>query len=240
MPELRAQPRPLSNPNVAPRSDDDGGFSAVRRRRGVAEHGVVANTQPAEVSGTGRFVGQPRARTTSVAWLAHTELTSVEWESYGPRIGLMSKGTNWWLGDWVRFGQRRYDRRYRDAAALTGYDEQTLMNLAYVAGRIEISRRREDVSWSHHAELAKLENHDQDEWLDRVLEERLSVRKLRAELRQSRQATVARTAASDESSLAPSDGSVVCPHCGELFVIGEAVPRARRRVDEAPVAPVTR
>ena len=32
----------------------------------------------------------------------------------------------------------------------------TLMNYGYVAGRVETSRRREVLSWSHHYEIAKL------------------------------------------------------------------------------------
>jgi len=159
-----------------------------------------------------------------VAWLGHADLTVDEWQSYGPRIGVLSKSTNWWLGDWVRFGQRRYDRRYHHAAELTGYDEQTLMNLAYVAGRFEISRRRETVSWSHHAELAKLDVPDQELWLSRVASGDLSVRKLRAELRCAQRAAGSPQTANPHEqevytlTLEP-DRSVVCPHCGETFSI---------------------
>jgi hypothetical protein len=162
-----------------------------------------------------------RARTTAVAWLGHAELTVDEWQSFGPRIGLVSKSTNWWLGDWVRFGQRRYDQRYRQAAELTGYDEQTLMNLAYVAGRFEISRRREALSWSHHAEVAKLEAEAQDSWLDRAARECLSVRKLRTEIRAAERSIVSSempVTGGDHGSGTPSS-HVVCPHCGGMFQI---------------------
>lgn len=146
-----------------------------------------------------------------------------EWRQCGPRIGVVSKGANWWLGDWVRFGHRRFDQRYRQAAELTGYDAQTLMNLAYVAGRFEISRRRENISWSHHAELAKLQPATQDAWLDRVTTEHLSIRKLRAELR-----AVARGQLAPEEALPAAgwdqamnqrliEAIVCCPRCGEAF-----------------------
>src|SRR4030042_3269726 len=42
-------------------------------------------------------------------------------------------------------------------------------NAAWVASRIESSRRREDLGWSCHAEVAPLEPADQDRWLDRAL-----------------------------------------------------------------------
>jgi hypothetical protein len=163
-----------------------------------------------------------RARTTAVAWLGHAELTVDEWQRFGPRIGLLSKSTNWWLGDWVRFGQRRYDQRYRAAAELTGYDEQTLMNLAYVANRFAISRRRETLSWSHHAEVAKLESESQDFWLNRAEQDQLSVRKLRTQIREAER-RLTRSEPLEEMNK-PAAGSpgphVVCPHCGGAVPVG--------------------
>lgn len=176
----------------------------------------------------GPLAGRPRARakTTAVAWFAHAQLSLDEWGVYGSTISRMSKSTNWWLGDWVRFGQRRYDRRYRDASEISGYDEQTLMNLAYVAGRFSTSRRRETLSWSHHAELARLEPEDQEAWLDRAAAGQLSVRKLRAELRQAeRQPDTpnphpASHRSGDASGWVPIGTPIPCPHCGEKFPLG--------------------
>jgi hypothetical protein len=160
-----------------------------------------------------------RTKTTSVAWLAHARLTLDEWQGYGSRLGTVSKSTNWWLGDWVRFGQRHYDQRYREAAEVTGYDEQTLMNFAYVAGRYDVSRRREGLSWSHHAELAALDAPTQDLWLDHATLRGLSIRQLRAAVRQARQpgdsgleATIQRFGGE-----ASGVGPAVCPHCGGVI-----------------------
>jgi hypothetical protein len=164
-------------------------------------------------------VPRARTKTTSVAWLAHARLTLDEWQGYGSRLGTVSKSTNWWLGDWVRFGQRHYDQRYREAAEVTGYDEQTLMNFAYVAGRYDVSRRREALSWSHHAELAALEAPTQDLWLDHATLRGLSIRQLRAAVRQARPPvdsgleTAIRALGGDASDAA----AVVCPHCGGVI-----------------------
>jgi len=163
-----------------------------------------------------------RVRQTPVAWQCHVGLTREEWQAYGSRIGLASKSTNWWLGDWMRFGERYQDQRYHHAAELTGYEEQTLMNLAYVAGRFVTSRRREILSWSHHAELAALDTTDQDFWLDQAAIRHLSVRELRVGLRGPRapaprdRAKSARAASgSSYSPRSPSpDVRLVCPTCG--------------------------
>jgi hypothetical protein len=180
-------------------------------------------------------VTQGRARTTSVAWLAHVQLTFDEWQGYGSRIGLVSKSTNWWLGDWVRFGQRHYDQRYQQASEVTGYDEQTLMNFAYVSGRYEISRRRENLSWSHHAELAPLQAFDQDVWLERAVAERLSVRQLRAQLRRLQQPRTKQLTSplpADAGDLLVMDAPphlLVCPHCDGVLTLAEGLAAARYR-----------
>jgi len=40
------------------------------------------------------------------------------------------------------------------------------MDLKYVSGRFEISRRREKLSLSHHREVAPKPLGEQDDWLD--------------------------------------------------------------------------
>ncbi len=167
-----------------------------------------------------------RVRTTPVAWVPSVHLTVEEWQSYGTRLAAVSRSTNWWLGDWVRFGQRRYDLTYRDATRITAYDEQTLMNFAYVAGRYDLSRRRETLSWSHHAELAALTLDEQELWLDRAAVERLSVRRLRTALRQTQTAGDSQLAIAEQSQPAGDPESeeaaaprLRCPHCGEWITL---------------------
>ena len=60
----------------------------------------------------------------------------------------------WCLGDWLAYGQAACAGRYRDAVELTGLDYQTLRNYAWVAGRFELSRRRDTLSFGHHAGVA--------------------------------------------------------------------------------------
>jgi hypothetical protein len=121
----------------------------------------------------------------------------------------MGRGSSWWVGDWIRYGNAKFGERYVRAAKITGYDVQTLTNMVYVASRFEISRRRENLSWSHHETVAALEPDEQGHWLNRAIAEKLSVSDLRLELRSSRPKTSA--ANDDESSTADM---LVCPCCG--------------------------
>jgi hypothetical protein len=173
---------------------------------------------------------------TTTAWSPRGDLTVAEWVQQGHWLGVVGRGCGWWVGDWVRYGTARYGDRYGPAAEATGYDVQSLMNMAYVAGRFDADRRRRGLSFSHHAEVAGLPRAEQELWLDRVEAGGLSVRALRAELRYARQRAAARAALAEArrdktleppAILAPgvrrrraSPGQraeVVCPECGCHF-----------------------
>ena len=161
----------------------------------------------------------PQTELNPVAWLAHADLDYAEWLRQGSRLGLAGRSAAWWVGDWVRYGIALYGEKYTAAARVTGYDRQTPMNMVYVATRFDISRRRENLSWSHHAELAALDVDEQERWLERAASEHLSVRDLREELIATkgifrRSATASRRR---DSKPLPKR-TVVCPHCGEEFV----------------------
>jgi hypothetical protein len=169
------------------------------------------------------------------------DLTVVEWVRHGRWLGAIGRASGWWIGDWLRYGNARYGDRYGPAARVTGYDLQSLRNMAYVAGRFNPRRRRDRLSFSHHAELASLPTPEQDVWLDRAEASRLSVHGLRSELRRTRRraasratlaearrkriealtsvrpntATFDREATSTPASDAPIE--LVCPRCGCHF-----------------------
>jgi hypothetical protein len=88
------------------------------------------------------------------------------WKELGPRIATYATASAWWLGDWLTFGRMKYGRRYKEAIAATGLDYQTLRNYAVVARRFTPSRRRDTLSFQHHAEVCALSDDDQELWLD--------------------------------------------------------------------------
>jgi hypothetical protein len=90
-----------------------------------------------------------------------------DWVSIGFHIARISNASSWWLGDWLVYGRRAYGDRYKRALEATQLDYQTLRNYAWVAGRVEASRRRENLSFQHHAEVAALPQSDQDLWLEK-------------------------------------------------------------------------
>jgi hypothetical protein len=188
------------------------------------------------------------ARLTPTSWScnARYSLDLREWAEHGRRLGGIGRAVGWWIGDWLRYGNIQFGERYARASRITGYDVQTLMNMVYVATHFEISQRRENLSWSHHAELCALPADQRERWLELAEREHLSVRCLREELRRARRLADDRSAHDNSGSLRPAplahgeqgdnvarDGAAnqgrVCPECGTLLT-GDAPGLLRRRI----------
>lgn len=168
-------------------------------------------------------LGRAPVEISPVAWRPKHALPMEEWMRHGARFGVVNRACGWWIGDWINYGNAAYGEKYSRAARITRHDVQTLMNMAYVASRFEISRRRETVSWSHHAELASLPEEMQDRWLDRVELDALTVRDLRLELRRDRpgrhSTETGRIAATEHEPPLGDSGHdrFTCPRCGHVY-----------------------
>jgi hypothetical protein len=134
----------------------------------------------------GHVAGAALTRRTSLALPAKIPLD--EWRRIGKQIFAISESSAWWLGDWLIYGQARYPDRYKRAITETGLDYQTLRNYAWVARQFTPERRRDSVSFQHHAELASLPADDQDEWLEQAEKSGWSRNELRNRLKASRKA----------------------------------------------------
>ncbi len=111
------------------------------------------------------------------------EPTFEQWFACGSFLCQAENAVHFWIGDWLNFGEWQWGERYTGAIELTGFDYQTVANDKWVASRIEISRRREKVSFEHHKEVAPLSPHEQDVLLARAEAEGWTVRRLREEKR---------------------------------------------------------
>jgi hypothetical protein len=136
-----------------------------------------------------------------------------QWVAVGRRLGGISRSNQWWLGDWLRYGTAKWGERYVEAAKITGYDVRSLANMASLAGCFEMSRRRDNLTWSHHAVVAALDPDEQDTWLDMAAAERLSVADLRIELRSVERQRGGQERACAEPAMEDVSG-FICPQCG--------------------------
>lgn len=167
-------------------------------------------------------ISASRGTQPAVAWEPRRDLERHEWLVVGKRLGGISRCNQWWLGDWVRYGADKWGEKYTQAAKITGYDPRSLANMASIASAFETSRRRDDLTWSHHVAVAALPEAEQEDWLDRAASEGFSVADLRTELRaalkEGRDAPVAdleeETEPAEEAGAEEHDPGVFCPRCG--------------------------
>lgn len=166
----------------------------------------------------------------AVGWLPGAELDQHAWAVAGRRMSAIDRASQWWIGDWLRYGTQRWGEKYTQAARITGYDVPSLRNMAWLASEFAISRRRDTLTWSHHAAVAALEPERQESWLDRASEEHLSVADLRSEVRtfqRGRREDANPSAADDSGAQQDTD---LCPTCGQKLPQGRkesgAQPRA--------------
>jgi hypothetical protein len=130
--------------------------------------------------------GAERVLTTRVGLCFPDRMSFEGWERAGRRVFDLHDSSSWCLGDWLIYGQEMYADRYKRAIEMAGLDYQTLRNYAWVARRFELSRRREKLSFQHHAEVVPLPVPDQEDWLDRAEQGGWSRNELRRQVRLSK------------------------------------------------------
>lgn len=108
-----------------------------------------------------------------------------EYQGIGDFISRAHKCSGWWVADWLAYGESRSDWKEQLSAVLdvTQYAEQTVRNHKYIGENIAPSRRREDVSFSVHSEVASLAPKEQEKWLERAADHGWTQRELRSEIR---------------------------------------------------------
>lgn len=112
------------------------------------------------------------------------EMPMQEWADIGRKLVRSDQVLKWWLGDWAAFGVRKYGQ-LKEFAEANSINYQTLRKLAYVSGAVELFRRRNNVEWSIHAEVAALKPREQVKWLEKVSAEGLPRVELRRQIRQT-------------------------------------------------------
>jgi len=135
-------------------------------------------------------ISDPKFTITPTGIEFRQDLSFDEWNDLGQKLAPVGKAIGFIIGDWINYGEKRYGEKYGEALAKTGLSYQTLQNYAYVARKLEISCRHENLGFEHHYVVAKLKTEDeQRHWLDMAEKHELSVRRLRKSINFGRLAT---------------------------------------------------
>ncbi|MFH7596855.1 LmbU family transcriptional regulator [Streptomyces racemochromogenes] len=167
------------------------------------------------------FVG-PQAEVRKSGMILPPNLPERSWEQIGTNLRELGNSSAWWLADWLRFGEAAYGwRRYKEAIERTGLDYQTLRNYAWVARRFDHHRRRDGLSFAHHAEVARLAPPEQDYWLRKAEQQKWSRNELRRAVRAS-------LAVQNDTAALPRDGDGDEPGVSRLAGPAAAAERGRQ------------
>jgi len=127
----------------------------------------VARRSTALTRSVSRALSVP-GRITAVGLELPESLPLEQWLGLGERLQQLERSVLWWIGDWWRFGQRKYGKA-AETAAVTGKAYQTVRDAAWVASQFsDLSRRRDNLTWSHHREVAALPQKAQDQLLNQA------------------------------------------------------------------------
>jgi hypothetical protein len=132
----------------------------------------------------------------------------------GSHFGRTGRFFQWWIGDWLLYGNARWGEKYGRASKLTGYHASSLRNMVWVASRFDPERRRIGLSFGHHKLVAHMPVEEQERWLDRATAERLSCQDLHIVLKAERRDT---PAVQERVRRAGWPTSITCPSCGVDF-----------------------
>lgn len=141
-----------------------------------------------------------------------------EWLDIGDKLRAVEGALQWWIGDWMNYGEKHYGETYAQAIEATGYEYNTLANQKYVAERFEFPRRRGNLPWSHHAEVAYLSPAVADELLEQAEDQGWNRATLRGKVRMK------------NKELAAANGEQSLDNC---VLVGDMVERGREIPDES-------
>ena len=108
-----------------------------------------------------------RGEVSPVSWVLPDNLSLSEWQEEGLKLGQGQTRQSWQLGIWWVYGETNYGAR---KAAMTAshchLNIKTCMNIGSVIRKFETSRRREVLSFKHHAEVCSLDADEADAMLE--------------------------------------------------------------------------
>jgi len=112
------------------------------------------------------------------------------WTRLGEILKRAESGIQWWLGDWMNYGENQYREKYAqavDAHEETGLNVDTLRNYQWVAERVPPVMRITNLPWSFHQAVAALSPDEQGSWLAEAKGAGWTYRELKGAIRKAEQ-----------------------------------------------------
>jgi hypothetical protein len=138
-------------------------------------------------------IESPNVRITELGLIFEGDVSFDQWADLGIQTGRLVRASLFLIGDWLVYGETRWNRgarfealktetrdRYVRAMQATGLELKTLQKAAHVARTIPHAQRRSNLTFEHHKEVARIKDTDErTEWLQKAQSNGLSTRRLR-------------------------------------------------------------
>ena len=112
----------------------------------------------------------PGATVTPIGLKIDDSITEEQYNGIVGRLKFITSSATWMWGDILAFGERKYGRTYDEALRDSNLEYGTLAHAKVVCSRIELCRRRQNLPYGHHQEIASsfTDPAEQDNWLDKA------------------------------------------------------------------------
>lgn len=131
------------------------------------------STQRTAVVTQQSFLDIPGCEFSQTGLRIKTKISFEHWQRLGDLLRRAESGIQWWLGDWMIYGEHQYKEKYAQAIDVsdeTGLNVDTLRNYQWVSERVSPVMRITELPWSFHQVVASLNPPAQQEWLGKALE----------------------------------------------------------------------
>jgi len=106
-----------------------------------------------------------------------------DWRDLGRKLCASGRALNWLIGDWLDFGLSHYPEAQAEALAIFRADERRLDPILQTCRKFPRERRRDNLTFGHHAALLKLPYDLAEALLVEAERHRVTVPMLRAQAR---------------------------------------------------------
>lgn len=112
------------------------------------------------------------------------DVSKDEWMSVFQALKQVEGCVQFWIGDCLAYRQQKWGM-YDDVAEETGYEKNTLREYKRISESVKSDIRMADLGFAHHQQVASLPPERQEFFLNKAVNEDLSVRELKAEIRKA-------------------------------------------------------
>ena len=139
-----------------------------------------------EVKSVINQVSLPGCKLTRTGIIFDQQLPYEKWKNILDFAKTVNGASMFWIGDALNYGYALYGEMTSQEEGDGKYKYSTLRNAKWVSSVMKLSRRRDNLSFAHHREVAALPQEGHEYWLNKAESEGLNRKELRRQIKESK------------------------------------------------------